>query len=159
MNRKYLPIYLNDHLAGATLGRELVRRALRSNRGTPLGEFLEGLEREIVEDRESLTRLIVDLGFKPSRVKTGGAVAAERVGRLKLNGDLTNYSPLSRLVELEGLSLGVEGKLTLWRNLRESTDVADDATRPPLDELIRRAERQRDGLEAQRLEAAKTALR
>ena len=34
---------------------------------------------------------------------------AEKAGRLKLNGSLLTYSPLSRLVELEGLSLGVEG--------------------------------------------------
>jgi hypothetical protein len=158
MNRKYLPIYLNDHLAGATVGRELARRALSSNRGTPLGDFLELLEREIVEDRASLERLIVRLGFTPSRGKAGAAVVAERLGRLKLNGELRDYSPLSRLVELEGLSLGVEGKLVLWRNLKEATDVADDATEPPLDELIRRAERQREALERHRTEAVKRAL-
>ena len=38
-------------------------------------------------------------------------------GRLKPNGQLTGYSPLSRLVELEGLSLGITGKLGLWRAL------------------------------------------
>jgi hypothetical protein len=158
VNGKLLPIYLNDHLAGSTIGVELARRALRENRGNPFGEFLQGLEREIAEDRESLERLIARLGFAKSRVKPAAALVAERLGRLKLNGELRSYSPLSRLLELEGLSLGVEGKLALWRQLKESTDVADDATTPPLDELIRRAERQREGLEAHRLEAARLAL-
>ena len=36
--------------------------------------------------------------------KNAGAWALEKVGRLKLNGELTSYSPLSRVVELEGLA-------------------------------------------------------
>jgi hypothetical protein len=45
---------------------------------------------------------------------------AEKAGRLKLNGELLGYSPLSRLEELEALSLGVEGKLALWTALRRT---------------------------------------
>lgn len=158
MNDRLLTVYLNDHLAGATLGRELARRAHRANRGNAFGDFLERLEREISEDRASLVRLIDALGLRRSSMKPALAVVAERFGRLKLNGEITKYSPLSRLLELEGLALGVEGKLVLWRNLRESTDIADDATSPPLGELVARAERQRAGLEEQRLEAARMAL-
>ena len=39
-----------------------------------------------------------------------GAWTAEELERLKLNGQLAGYSPLSRLVELEGLAVGIEGK-------------------------------------------------
>ena len=46
--------------------------------------------------------------------KSAGAWTAEKFGRLKPNGQLTGYSPLSRLVELEGLKLGITGKLGLW---------------------------------------------
>ena len=38
----------------------------------------------------------------------------EKLGRLKLNGQLLGYSPLSRLIELEGLMLGIAGKLAMW---------------------------------------------
>ena len=41
-----------------------------------------------------------DLGVG-SRAKDGAAWVAEKLGRLKTNGQLTGYSPLSRLVELE----------------------------------------------------------
>ena len=37
---KLLSIYLNDHLAGATIGVELARRIRARNRGTPLGDYL-----------------------------------------------------------------------------------------------------------------------
>ena len=35
MSKKLLSIYLNDHLAGATGGLELARRARGANEGTP----------------------------------------------------------------------------------------------------------------------------
>jgi hypothetical protein len=41
LNRKLLGIYLNDHLAGATIGLELSRRARGSNEGNEYGEVLE----------------------------------------------------------------------------------------------------------------------
>jgi hypothetical protein len=42
-----------------------------------------------------------------------------KLGRLKLNGQLRGYSPLSRLLELEGLGMGITGKLGLWKSLAE----------------------------------------
>lgn len=158
MNEKLLSIYLNDHLAGATAGVELAKRALSNNEGTAYGTFLAELTRDVEEDRTTLKDLIERLGFADDRVKQTAAWVAEKVGRLKLNGQLTGYSPLSRLVELEGLRLGVEGKLCLWRTL---SDVADQDPRlavSDFDELVRRAETQIDGLEKYRLEAANEAL-
>jgi hypothetical protein len=154
-NSRLLRIYLDDHYAGATLGLALARRALRSNRGTPLGDFLERLAREIAEDRQSLGGVMERLGARRSRVKPAAALVAERLGRLKLNGRLVSYSPLSRLVELEGLILGVTGKRSLWQSLRQlDRDLGVD-----LDDLERRAEAQLAELEGHRDEAAVAALR
>jgi hypothetical protein len=41
------------------------------------------------------------------------------VGRLKPNGQLRGYSPLSRVLELEGLAMGSSGQLGLWQTLIE----------------------------------------
>ena len=151
-----LAIYLNDHLAGATGGRELVRRAAASNRGTEYGPFLEGLAEEIEEDRRALLSIMATLGVGVDRLKVAGGWGAEKLGRLKLNGRLLGYSPLSRMVELEGLALGVTGKLGLWRALqaREPERAADLG----LPELIARAQRQLEELERHRLRAAREAL-
>ena len=97
------------------------------------------------------------LGIPQSSIKQNAAALAERVGRLKLNGQLTGYSPLSRLVELEGLSVGIAGKAALWRSLKE-TGVLGDSPPVDLDALLERAERQRAELEPHRLEAARIAL-
>jgi hypothetical protein len=151
-----LATYLNDHLAGSTVGVELARRARGSNEGTALGDFLARLAAEIEEDRDSLEEVMRAVGAGRDRIKVAGAWAGEKVGRLKLNGRLLGYSPLSRLVELEGLRLGVEGKACLWRMLRELADPR--LAQFDFDALLARAERQRDELELHRLEAGRLAL-
>ena len=113
-----LAIYLNDHLAAATGARDLARRATSSNRGSEYGPFLERLAGEIAEDRESLIAIMRTLKVRVDPLKVLVGWGAEKVGRLKLNGRLLGYSPLSRVVELETLYLGVHGKLALWRSLQ-----------------------------------------
>jgi hypothetical protein len=155
---RYLAIYLNDHLAGAIAGFELAKRATRNNKDAPLGDFLSQLATDIDEDRQALENLMRDLGIQKDLLKDAAAWVGEKVGRLKFNGKLVEYSALSRLVELEGLSLGVEGKLAMWRNLSQIREKHPTLTSSNLEELVRRAEAQREELENFRLEAARKAL-
>jgi hypothetical protein len=153
-NANPLAIYLNDHLAGATAGVELARRAASSNAGSDYGDVLSGIAREIEEDRAALEQLMGDLDIGRDRVKVAAAWVGEKAGRLKLNGSLFSYSPLSRLEELEFLLLGVSGKLAMWRALDHAAHLGD----AKLSELEARAESQRERLEALRLRAAREAL-
>jgi hypothetical protein len=154
-----LAIYLNDHLAGATGAQDLARRAAASNRASEYGPFLGLLAREIAEDRQSLLALMDALGVRVDRLKVLLGWGAEKMGRLKLNGRLLGYSPLSRLVELEALQIGVQAKLGLWRALDELELARLKDSGLALPELIARAERQLEGLERHRLRAAAEALR
>jgi hypothetical protein len=152
----YLAIYLNDHLAGATAGVELARRTAHENDGSELGGFLSRLATEIEADRQQLERLMEQLGVSRDRVKTAGAYVLEKLGRMKANGQITGYSPLSRLIELEGLHIGITGKLAMWSALRE---VFDDRLESfDFAALIARAELQRDAVEEHRLAAARDAF-
>jgi hypothetical protein len=146
-----LAIYLNDHLAAATGARDLARRAASSNRGSSYGAFLERLAAEIDEDRDTLLAIMRALDIGVDRLKVLGGWGAEKLGRLKLNGRVLGYSPLSRVVELEILAIGVTGKRSLWRAL-ERLDRPDLAAWD-LPELAARAQRQLRGLERQRLKA------
>lgn len=158
MNQKLLTIYLNDHLAGSVAAYELAKRCRSSNRGTRLGSFLDGFMRDLEDEQELLRDLIRSFEGRPDRVKGTGAWVAEKVGRLKLNGQLTGYSPLSRLLEVEGLRLGVEGKLSLWRALKDLAPADSRLATTDFDALIKRAETHRDELEAHRVEAAERAF-
>lgn len=158
VNDKLLAIYLNDHRAGAEAGAELARRSLSNNRGTSYAPFLEELTRAIEEDATSLEELMDTLGVPQDPIKKKAAWVAEKVGRLKLNGQITGYSPLSRVLELEGLKLGVTGKLSLWQAMKELANHDPRLAVQDFDELIRRAESQIAGLEQQRVTAAAEAL-
>jgi hypothetical protein len=159
MPARYLPIYLNDHLAGATLGVELARRTARENAGSELGLFLaDDLLPEIVEDRRTLRELMRALEIRASRPKVAGAWVAEKVGRLKPNGETTRYSPLSRLVELEGLASGIEAKRAMWLALAAIRDRDERLRNFDFDALTERAGSQRDRLERHRLAAAVNAF-
>jgi hypothetical protein len=118
---RLLAIYLNDHLAGATLGVELARRLRASNQGdAEMGGPLAAICEEIEADREALEQLMERLEVGRDQLKPALAKAAERLGRLKLNGRLLGYSPLSRVLELEVLSGLVGAKLQLWNALEQS---------------------------------------
>jgi hypothetical protein len=158
MNRKHLGIYLNDHLAGAAAGEALARRCLANNRGSVLGAFLEGLVTEIEEDRRSLEGIMERLQVARSPWKGPAARLAEKAGGLKLNGKLLGYSDLSRLEELEGLILGVTGKLTLWRTLEQIAGSEAMLERSELAVLAERAERQLKTLEGHHHDAAEVAF-
>ena len=158
MNTKNLSIYLNDHLEGAVAGVELAKRAANNNKGNEFGAFLERLSDEIERDRTALVSLMNELGIAQNVLKDAAAWLGEKVGRLKLNGQLVGYSPLSRLVELDGLALGITGKLALWRSLQEAELPEVEATGIDLAELERRARNQRDELEDFRLRAADAAF-
>lgn len=160
MPARLLPIYLDDHFAGATFGVELAQRASRNNEGNELGTFLtDRLLPEIVEDRRTLRALMDRLGLRPSRVKLAAGWLAEKAGRLKLNGELTRYSPLSRLLELEGLASGVEAKQALWLAVNEVRGRDRRLADVDFQQLAERARSQRARLEPFRLAAAADALR
>jgi hypothetical protein len=156
MDTKYLTTYLNDHLGGSTAGLELAKRTRENNEGTEFEDVLARLAREIEEDRDALFSMIEALGARPDPVKRAVAWAGEKIARAKPNEALTSYSPLSRLIEFEALMLGVSGKLALWRALEAADPPALRAF--ALQDLIGRAERQRDELERCRVRAARAAL-
>ncbi|MBA2274939.1 MAG: hypothetical protein H0W21_13740 [Actinobacteria bacterium] len=154
---QFLRIYLNDHLAGATLGVELAKRSQRSNKGTPLGDFLAEFAAEASTDKAHLEELMEVVGAGKNMMKSRAAWVAEKVGRLKGNGQLTGYSDLSRLIELEGLMIGVTGKIGLWRSLVEAFPPPQP---PPADfqALLQRAEDQLGELQRRHKEAAAEAF-
>jgi hypothetical protein len=149
-----LGIYLNDHLAGAVVGTNLARRLAASEEGSGDAVLLQRLAADIEEDRDALVELMKVLDVPIRHYKTWGAWIAERAGRLKLNGRLLARSPLSRVLELEAIRLGVEGKAAGWRTLRSLAETDDRLDPGRLDELDARARKQIDLLEELRVAAA-----
>lgn len=155
---KLLGIYLNDHLAGSVVGVALARRIAKQNSGNEYGREIAEVAEEITADQAELRRIMDRLGIRQKRTRLAIARVMETISGIKPNGRLVGYSPLSRLLELEGLVIGISGKLALWRSLErvENGDaVLDEAD---LMRLIARAESQRERVEALRVRAAAEAL-
>lgn len=149
-----LGIYLNDHLAGATAGVELARRAASWQHSPAAGDALRQLASEVAQDRSALVSIMAALGVPVRQYKGWLAWAGEKISRLKPNGHLAARSPLSSLEELEMMRLGVEGKAAGWRTLRALADSDPRLDAQQLDELLGRARTQADNLEDLRVRAA-----
>ena len=125
------------------------------NQGSEFGIVIDALRRDIAADRDALDQVMKTLGVTPDPVKQAGGWMIEKLSRIMRDDRVTGSEDLSRLMETEALSLGIEGKLAGWRALKQLPrgDLGVD-----LDRLIERARDQRSRLEPFRIEAATRAL-
>jgi hypothetical protein len=149
-----LGVYLNDHLAGSAAGIELAEKLRDNNHGTELGTLMANLHRDIGQDRSVLEELMDRLEVERHPVKEAAGWVLEKLSRLRLNPALTGGPELTRLLETEALSLGIEGKLAMWLVLKETAAVEPRLAGTDFDRLIERARGQRRSLEPHRLAAA-----
>ncbi|MEX2202782.1 MAG: hypothetical protein WD965_01710 [Actinomycetota bacterium] len=155
-----LAVYLNDHLAGSAAGLRLAKRCLERERGTELGGQLEVLVNEIEEDRGVLERVMARVGATPNPVKQAAASGAVLLTHLKNRLPVlgSGSGDVSRLEEIELLSLGIEGKRLLWRALGALARTDERLKEFEFTALESRAQAQRDLLEPVRLELASAAF-
>ncbi len=145
-----LATYLNDHLAGAIFGIDLVHRIAQDLEGTPSGPQMAQLAAEIEADKAQLEELIDALDFDQDTVKRAAAWVAEKASRLRLNRVATGSEGLALLLSMEALSGGIEAKRCLWQALREVAGAEPTVARLDPANLVKRAEAQRDLLETYR---------
>lgn len=117
MDHKLLVIYLNDHRAGMVAERAVAERSAGSNRERPLGSLLAEHAAAVRAEQDAVDALLERLGGRIDPVKSAGAWMAEKLGRLKPNDRVLEYSPLSRVLELEGLVGAARLRAELWANL------------------------------------------
>jgi hypothetical protein len=153
-----LAIYLNDHLAAATAGVALFRRVSRSGTDVKTVAELTSLTDEVVSDRDALRQLMRRLSVMERRPMEALGWFGEKLGRLKLNGRLLSRSPLSDVIEMEGLRLSVQSKLGCWRVLRALADHDPRLATQELDTLVRRAEDQARRIDVLHHQAAEQRL-
>jgi hypothetical protein len=151
-----LDTYLNDHIAGATAGTNLAKMAAEEHQTDEHGPFFSEIYAAIQADFETLQQLASALGVEESAAK--GALA--EIGSKMMAPKFTagDDDELNAFVTLETLSIGIEGKVCMWKALKTVADGYPALTELDLDELIARGEDQRSRIEAQRLKTAPGAL-
>lgn len=158
LDRRYVEIYLNDHLAGANAVRALARRTAGALREPADRDRVKRMLGDIDADERALRTIMRRLDVPVRRRRIAAGWAAEKLGRLKLNGRLTKRSPLSDLVEIEALSLGVSADLAGWTLLRDLAETTPRLDADELDRLMGRAEGRLVRLERLRRHVGSTVL-
>jgi hypothetical protein len=156
--KNHLSIYVNDHLAGGVAALELLAYLQRAHPDSAVAQTAKALETEISADHDLLSEIArrTDLGVH--RVRQAVAWISGKATELKLKVDDPADGPLRFLEILELLSLGVEGKRSLWLSLSEVAPTIPALREIDFTRLIQRAEAQRRIIETLRLSAARAAL-
>jgi hypothetical protein len=155
----HIATYLNDHVAGSVVALELMENLEALYVGKPIAAFIAKLREDVEVDRKELEDLMDRLQISESRTRKASAWLTEKFTQLKLRLDDPARGDLRLFESLEALSLGIEGKRSLWLALSAAAEVSPELRIADYRRLQQRAKEQRDRVEEKRLELAKTALK
>jgi hypothetical protein len=159
MANEHLATYLNDHLAGSVVAVELMENLEAAYAETPIANFVKGIRIEVEADQRELQQLMNRLEISESRTRQVSAWLTEKLTELKLRLDDSARGDLRLFESLEALSLGIEGKKSLWLALAAAAEISPQLRLVDYERLQTRAEEQRSQVEFKRIEIAKIALR
>jgi hypothetical protein len=98
------------------------------------------------------------MGTSKNPVKQATGWVAEKASKVKFSGVVSGEPDQGAFMALESLTLGVEGKGSMWKALKQVASRYPPLASTDLDDLINRAEAQHSALERERLAAGKRAL-
>ena len=159
MANEHLATYLNDHLAGSVVAVELMDSLETAYAETPIANFVNGIRLEVEADQRELQEFMSRLEISESRTRQVSAWLTEKLTELKLRLDDSAHGNLRLFESLEALSLGIEGKKSLWLALAAAAEISPQLRLLDYERLQARAEEQRGRVETKRIEIAKVALR
>jgi hypothetical protein len=151
-----LATYLNDHLGGAQVALQVLETMRDQHDDQRFREFAGTLLPEIQADDQTLRSIAEKIESGPSIAKQAGGWLLEKMSRVKLgHSGSTNFEMFE---SLELLSLGIQGKLCLWKALGVAMDADSRLRGYDFEKLRARAAAQYEQVETQRLDLARTVL-
>ncbi len=152
-----LAIYLHDHLAGSHFAIKLLDSLHDQYKDEELGAFALDISADIKRDQATLEDIIEHVGKTSLDLTEAAGWLVEKISQFKLKRDESDAG-LGTFEALEALSLGIKGKLALWRALSAIHTLDPRIPRYDFGELAARAEDQFAQVEAKRLEYARTTF-
>lgn len=111
-----LSAYLHDHLAGSHFAVKLLDSLQDQYRDDRLGTFAVALRADVKQDQGVLEDIISHVGKPSLGLAEAAGWLVERASQFKLQRD-DSSGGLGTFEALEALTLGIRGKLALWRVL------------------------------------------
>lgn len=146
---KSLETYLHDHLAAANMASDVLERLLKLCVGEEsIRPFLDHLLVEFNEDKRALQQLANEVARGTSTIKDAAGWVGAKAVIAKVNSGKDNFG----LFEvLEFLTVGIIGKLLLWKALQHCSSLHPALGRMDFLDLIARGESQYSEVERRRL--------
>jgi len=151
-----LVTYLNDHLGGAKIAVQLLEAMRDQHDDERFRQFASMMLPEIQADDHTLRSIAESIGTGPSIVKEAGGWLFEKFARVKLGH--TGSTGFRMFESLELLSLGIQGKLCLWKALQAASHEDSRLRAYAFDDLLSRAQQQYEKVETQRLDLAQSVV-
>jgi hypothetical protein len=158
MADEHIATYLNDHLAGSVVALQLLDHLMATHAEARLGAFFKQLSIDIAADRDELQGLMERLKIGESSTRKASAWLAEKFTELKLGFDDPKDGVLRLFESLEALSLGIEGKQSLWKAMDAASEKTAQLRILDYERLKQRAQEQRSRVETLRIETAREVL-
>lgn len=158
MASTHLATYLNNHLAGSVMALELLDYIAAVFKGTETERFASELHDEVAADKKTLEEFMARFNIGLSVTRRASAWVGEKFAQLKLILDDPKGGSFRLLEATEALVLGIEGKKALWRALSTASETSPEIRVLDYEQLIQRADEQRNRVERVRLKAAESAL-
>ncbi len=153
-----LSIYLNDHFAGSVAALNLLRSISERKDRPDLASFSAKLHQEIEADQEVLAELMKQLAIEQTKTRSFLGWLAGKAAEKKMRMDATVCSEYFYIQAFESLTLGISGKLALWKALAAIAERLPVEFSSRLPSLIERARDQRERVETERLKMAAQGL-
>jgi hypothetical protein len=158
MAHPHLDIYLNDHLAGSQGALELMQRLVESRKDSRVSSTVAEVRAEVLAERQQLEALMDRLQFDKSRSRQAAGWLAEKAAQVKLHLDDPQNGDLRLFESLEAITLGLSGKLALWRALEAVAEHMPELHGIDYPRLVEQSKDQHRRIEELRVRAAKKAF-
>lgn len=155
MSHKHITTYLSDHLAGAVSAVELMQHVETVYANTDTARLIAGVRTDVEADLQTLQSLAAKLNVTESSPRKAAAWVGARMAELKLHLDDSSNGPLYLLEALDGLAMGIDGKLALWHGLAAASADTPGLRGTDYAHLAQRAQEQRERIEPARLDATR----
>lgn len=158
MSAHHLDTYLNDHLAASVTAIDMLAHVAEKRSGAVDTSTILRIKHDVEEDRATLEVLMQRLGIDHSHARKAVGWLAERFTRLKLAADDPDHHEFRAFETIQLISLGVEGKLSLWKSLAAVAPTDPVLSTVDFATLMARAHEQRGLLEPMHEELARMVL-
>ena len=157
MSHSEVQTYISDHLAGAAGAIALMEHVEKAF-AADVAAVVREVRIEVEEDRQTLVRIAAEIGVHESAPRKLSGWLGEKLTELKLALDDGRSGPLNLLESLEGIGMGIDGKLALWNGLRLAASSDARLATADYERLAERARDQRERIEAVRLDAVRSVF-